>query len=114
MRSEGRGARVHASGVGNRLLAPEPTLQAISPCTNNAWKPSRGKPQSATFLARGVHYLTAARPGRTVATHPELGIVAKLAAQLLRPAFSRNGLIRATGSTIVVDCDEPSSSNVCR
>jgi hypothetical protein len=31
---------------------PQPTLQAISPGTNNAGKPSRGKPQSATFSAR--------------------------------------------------------------
>ena len=44
----------------------------------------------------------------------EWRIAAKLAAQLLRPAFSRNGLIRSTGNTIVVDCEEPSSSKVCR
>jgi hypothetical protein len=55
MRSEGRGARVHAPGVGNRLLAAEPTLQAISRRTSNAWKPSRRKPQSAMFFARGPH-----------------------------------------------------------
>ena len=44
----------------------------------------------------------------------EWRIAAKLAAQLLRPAFSRNGLIRSTGKTIVVACDEPSSSSVCK
>jgi hypothetical protein len=54
MRSEGRGARVHAPGVGNRLLAAEPTLQAISRCTSNAWKPSRRKPQSAMFFSHPV------------------------------------------------------------
>ena len=93
---------------------PKPTLQAIRPCTSNARKPSKGKPQSATFFARGVHYLGATRPGRTVATRPEIRIAARLAGQLLPPAFSRNGLIRSTGNTIVVDCEEPSSSNVCR
>jgi hypothetical protein len=34
---------------------PEPTLQVISPCTSNTWKPFKGKPQSATFFARGPH-----------------------------------------------------------
>ena len=92
---------------------PQPTLQAISPCTNNAWKPSRGKPQTATFLARGAQYLIATRPSER-RDSSRIRIAAKLAAQLLPPAFSRNGLIRSTGNTIVVDCDEPSSSNVCR
>jgi len=46
------GARVDASGVGNHLSLPPLTLQAIGPCTSNAWKPSGRKPQSATFFAR--------------------------------------------------------------
>ena len=42
-------------------------------------------------------------------------IAAKLAAQLGSPDFfSRKGRIRSTGKTIVVACDEPSSSSVCR
>jgi hypothetical protein len=62
-------------------------------------------------------------PERTIDRHPtaanrrdasRIRIAAKLAAQLLPPAFSRNGLIRSTGNTIVVDWEEPSSSNVCR
>jgi len=44
---------------------PQPTLQAISPCTNNAWKPSGGKPQSATFLARGSALSDRHPSGRT-------------------------------------------------
>ena len=44
-----------------------------------------------------------------------LAIASELAAQFGSPAFfSRKGRIRSTGNTIVVACEEPSSSNVCR
>ena len=46
---------------------------------------------------------------------PRFRIAAELAAQIGSPAFfSRNGRIRSTGNTIVVACEEPSSSSVCR
>jgi hypothetical protein len=46
------GARVDASGVGNHLSLPLPTLQAIVPCTSNAPEPSTGRPQSAALFVR--------------------------------------------------------------
>jgi len=49
------GARVDASGVGNHLSLPRPTLQAIGRCTSNASEPSRGRPQSAAFPCSGPH-----------------------------------------------------------
>jgi hypothetical protein len=55
MRSEGAALAFTLRASETDCSLPQPTLQAISPCTNNAWKPPRGKPQSATFLGRGAH-----------------------------------------------------------
>jgi len=52
------GARVDASGVGNHLSLPKPTLQAIKPYTSNAQKPWERRPQSATFFTRGRRWNT--------------------------------------------------------
>ncbi len=73
MRSKGAALAFTLRASETDFSLPQPTLPAISPCTSNARKPSRGKPQSATFLAPGPQYLTATRPGRTVATRPEAG-----------------------------------------
>ena len=55
MRSKGAALAFTLRASETDFSLPEPTLQAISPCTSNAWKPSRRKPQSATFSARGPH-----------------------------------------------------------
>ena len=57
------GARVDASGVGNHLSLPPPTLQAIGPCTSNAPEPSRCRPQSAAFSCGGPYGGEGARSG---------------------------------------------------
>jgi hypothetical protein len=53
MRSMGAALALTLRASETDFSLPKPTLQAISPCTSNARKPSRGKPQSATFFARG-------------------------------------------------------------
>src|SRR5436190_2886397 len=53
-------------------------------------------------------------PGGDHGDSARLGLAAKLAAQLAPSACEPNALSRSTGKTIVVACDEPSSSNVCR
>jgi hypothetical protein len=53
MRSKGAALALTLRASKTDFSLPEPTLQAISLCTSNAWKPSRRKPQSATFFARG-------------------------------------------------------------
>ncbi len=53
MRSEGAALAFTLRASETDFSLPQPTLQAISPCTNNAWKPARGKPQSASFSHAG-------------------------------------------------------------
>src|SRR6266542_2880386 len=64
----------------------------------------RGLRRPGTLGAAGSDHGDAAR----------LGFAAKLAAQLAPSAFGTKSRIRSTGKTIVVACDEPSSSSVCR
>jgi hypothetical protein len=114
MRSKGATLALTLRASSTDFSLPKPTLQAIRPCTSNAWKPSERKPQIATFY-RTRSALSDRHPTGANCRDASRGkIAAKLAAQVLPPAFSRNGLIRSTGNTIVVDCKEPSASNVCR
>jgi hypothetical protein len=55
MRSMGAALALTLRASETDFSLPKPTLQAIRPCPGNARKPSRGKPQSATFFARGPH-----------------------------------------------------------
>ena len=50
MRSKGAALALTLRASETDFSLPKPTLQAIRPCTSNARKPSKGKPQSATFL----------------------------------------------------------------